>query len=172
MPNDTDINLNTCLAVCGTGLVLYGTILLRRRLALRALEKTGTRLQQTKVSANAMPFTQVRPEQTLEEAKWKILFTSENGSRAIHLDLGPNVVYPDHKHGSNEWCFVAAGSIHDQHGWHHKDSFFYNYIGSHHHDIYTGLEGVSLRVVKEKGDNTPLESTCGCYIPSDKDIDQ
>uniref|UniRef100_A0A7S2TES0 ChrR-like cupin domain-containing protein n=1 Tax=Lotharella oceanica TaxID=641309 RepID=A0A7S2TES0_9EUKA len=99
-----------------------------------------------------------------ERMKLKLLLKEPTGSGrfALKLVLKPHTRYPDHWHGSAEWCFVVKGSISDEYGEKKAGDFFYNEIGSSHRNIIAGADGCELWVVKDKGDNPPIKQGETC----------
>jgi len=67
----------------------------------------------------------------------KKLLTEPTGSGrfAVKLIIEPNARWPDHWHGSAEWCFVAKGTISDHYGEKMAGDFFYNEKGSSHKNM-------------------------------------
>jgi len=87
---------------------------------------------------------------------WKLYTEAENGRFALKLRFEPNARFPNHWHGSAEWCFVAKGEFRDNYGTKKAGDFFFNEKASPHRELQAGVKGCELWVVKDKGTNPPM----------------
>mmetsp|Transcript_38399 Transcript_38399/g.62411 ORF Transcript_38399/g.62411 Transcript_38399/m.62411 type:complete len:171 (-) Transcript_38399:101-613(-) len=119
-------------------------------------QREGTQIQASEEKWEALIAPGMRKEDEGNVRAWKLYTEAENGRFALKLRFEPNARFPNHWHGSAEWCFVAKGEFRDNYGTKKAGDFFFNEKASPHRELQAGVKGCELWVVKDKGTNPPM----------------